>query len=625
MDQKYFNDAIIGNKEILASFTKTGELLRLYYPTRDNKQYIDYFKTGVKINDSMLIYTHDDVNNTYKQKYIEDTNVLETEIKNTYFNLKIVQTDFVSINKNMLIKRYSFKNENEMNLDVKFLIHSKLHSGEANYVSAKIIENGIMQYTQNDAFYITSVKDKLFSHQLNDCKSNIYTGVISDKDYIGMSSDSAICYNIGTLKPKEKKNIDIVIYIEKDAKENNSKLSKIKKLDTVKEQVQTISYWKKYFKMHNTINLPEPKNSYDEKLHKIYKRSIMLFPLLTNEKTGGMIAAVEIDEQRTKSGRYSYCWPRDAVFMTKALDILKMNEEVDKFYKVFCKNTQSLNGMWEQRFYTDGKLAPSWGYQIDETASVVYGVYNHYKIIKDKKFLKDTLTMCEKAVKFLKKYTEDVLENKNKIHVSYDLWEMCEGVHLYSMASIFAAFESMEKIYEKLYSEYEENRIKQEKIRKEQKELAENKVKIKEYIIKNMYDEKRNTFVRNISDKRMDISIIGAVTPFKIFTPKEKKIENTVQNIDLTLRTYTGGYKRFEQDSYMNGNPWTIATLWMIMYHIEKGERNKAIELLNYVVKSATEHGLLAEQINNQTISPAWVIGLGWAHAMFIQIIKQLY
>ena len=53
------------------------------------------------------------------------------------------------------------------------------------------------------------------------------------------------------------------------------------------------------------------------------------------------------------------------------------------------------------------------------------------------------------------------------MHVSYDLWEMCEGTHLYSLAAIYAAFETMEKIYDKIYDDYEENRIKQEKIRKE--------------------------------------------------------------------------------------------------------------------------------------------------------------
>ena len=621
MKTKYFNDAIIGNKDMLVSLSKTGELLRLYYPMRDNKQYIDFFETGVKINDSMLIYTNNDVNNEYNQKYIEDTNVLETDILNTYFKLRIVQTDFVSINENVLIRRYVFKNESDIELDTKFLIHSKLHSGENQLVSAKILERGMAQYTSEDCFNIVSIKEKISSHQINDCERNIYTGIIKDKDYIGMSADSAICYDIGKLAPGQKKNLDIVIYVDNQIKENN----KIQKIDTIKEQANTISYWKKYYKAHNTIKLPEPKNKLDEKLHQIYKRSIMLFPLLINEKTGAMVAAVEVDEKREKSGRYNYCWPRDAVFITESLDILGMKDEVEKFYKVFCKNTQSSNGMWEQRFYVDGSLAPSWGYQIDETASVVYGVYKHYQYTKNKKFLKETLTMCEKAIKYLKKYTEDIVEEKNKMHVSYDLWEMCEGTHLYSLAAIYAAFETMEKIYDKIYDDYEENRIKQEKIRKERKEYQELKLKIKNYIAEKLYDKERKTYVRNTQDKKLDISIIGAVTPFKLYTPKEKKITNTIENIDLSLRTYTGGYKRFEEDNYMNGNPWTIATLWMAEYHIQKGERNKAIEELNYVVKSANQHGLLPEQVNNEKMEPAWVIGLGWAHAMFIQTIKKLY
>ena len=40
--------------------------------------------------------------------------------------------------------------------------------------------------------------------------------------------------------------------------------------------------------------------------------------------------------------------------------------------------------------------------------------------------------------------------NGHKYHVSYDLWEMCEGVHLYSLASIYSAFDCMLKIYDNL-------------------------------------------------------------------------------------------------------------------------------------------------------------------------------
>ena len=77
--EKYFNDAIIGNRNILASYTRKGELLRLFYPNTDNRQFIDFYYTGIKVNDSGLIYLHQDINNTYEQHYIEDTNILVTD------------------------------------------------------------------------------------------------------------------------------------------------------------------------------------------------------------------------------------------------------------------------------------------------------------------------------------------------------------------------------------------------------------------------------------------------------------------------------------------------------------------------------------------------------------------
>ena len=89
----------------------------------------------------------------------------------------------------------------------------------------------------------------------------------------------------------------------------------------------------------------------------------------------------------------------------------------------------------------------------------------------------------------------------------------------------------------------------------------------------------------------------------------------------MTLRTYTGGYLRFEQDHYCGGNnPWPIATLWMGMYYLEAGEKQKAKECLKYVVNTANQHGFLAEQVDNQTMQPTWVNALAWSHAMFVSL-----
>ena len=628
--EKYLNEAIIGNQKMLATFSGKGEMLRLSYPSRDNRQYLNYFHTGVKINDSGMIYLHEDINNTYLQYYDTDTNILNTEITNTYFNFKILQTDFASMKEDILIKRYTFINEGNIDLNINFLIHSELLSDQNNFVGGMKINNGMIQYAHDFTVATFSKTYSVFSHQINGTNNNISSGMIQDKDYIGMSKDSSVSYDIGTVKPGEKKEIEICIYIDENKKTMQAvedEIERIRKIDLNKEYINVKSYWRKYVKEHNSIEFKEPSNSYEEKIQAIYIRSILLFPLLTNETTGGIIAAPEIDENLTQCGRYAYCWPRDAVFITRALDILKMNKEAEKFYSTFCKMTQSKNGRWEQRFYTDGKLAPCWGYQIDETASVVYGVYNHYEYTKNEEFLKNNLHMCEKAIEFLKKYTRDLIDNTGIYHVSYDLWEMYEGVHLYSLSAIFSAFDSMIKIYNVLgknTSDFENNRLKDEKVNKSINEMSKLQLEIKNYINENLYDENRKSYVRNTNDKRMDISILGSIIPFNVFSPKEKKILNTIENINLTIRTYTGGYQRFEYDHYRNGAPWPIANLWMTLYYLEIGEKKKAKETFDFVLKTSGKHSLLGEQIDNETLKPNWVIGLGWSHAMFIIVLEKL-
>ena len=628
---KYLNEAIIGNSRILATFSYKGEMLRLSYPNCDNRQYLNYFHTGVKVNDSNIIYLHDDINNTYLQYYDVDTNILNTEITNTYFNLKIVQTDFVSIKEDILIKKYSFINESHIEQNINFLIHSELLSDQNNFVSGMELDNGMVQFAHDFSVATFAKSDKLLSCQINNSQSNIATGIIGGKDYIGMSKDSSISFDIGLIHPGERKDIEICIYIDEKKKTMNEfidEVERIKKIDLNKEYNDVKAYWRKYVKEHDGLKIGEPQSSYDEKIIQIYKRSILLFPLLTNFETGGIIAAAEVDENLTQCGRYAYCWPRDAVFMTKALDILKMNDISDKFYNKFCKMTQSKNGMWEQRFYTDGKLAPSWGYQVDETASVVYGVYNHYEYTSNEEFLKDNLHMCELAITFLKKYVKDIFEQTNRYKVSYDIWEENDkGVHFYSLASIIAAFESMKKIYKVLgknVSDFENNRLKDEKINKNINEITELQVEIKKYIEDNLYDENRKSYVRNTEDRRMDISLLGAVYPFNIYSPKEKRILNTVDNINLTLRTFTGGYQRYEFDNYRKGSPWPISNLWMTLYYLELGEKKKAKETFDFVLNTIGKHSLLGEQIDNSTLKPNWVIGLGWSHAMFIIVLEKL-
>ena len=108
----------------------------------------------------------------------------------------------------------------------------------------------------------------------------------------------------------------------------------------------------------------------------------------------------------------------------------------------------------------------------------------------------------------------------------------------------------------------------------------------------------------------------------KIVTEQLQK--NTIEKINLTIRTYRGGYLRYEGDNYIGGNTWVIANLWMAEYHIKDKNVEEARKCFEFVIKSCSELGFLGEQVDNKEMKPAWVIGLGWSHAMFINVLKKL-
>ena len=650
MKKNYYNDAFIGNENITASFSKYGELLRLYYPLPDYRQYSDFFHVGVKINDANLMFLHNDVNNKYKQYYTPDTNILNTEIDNGYFNLHVLQTDCVMLNKDVMIKKYVFTNNNTIDLNVEFLADSKVVSSFNNMAGGMVLDNALIQYSHNFTCAIFS-NSKVLAHQLNNCERNITSGTLSDKDYIGMSSESAVSYDIGKIKPGESKEFSLIMYMKYEETNINNVEEEVKKLRkiSVNREINKIKdYWKKFLQKHDTLNIKMDGSTFSKKLMNIYKRTILYMPLLINNKTGAITASLEVDEERDKSGRYAYCWPRDAVMIYSGLDNLNFLTYSKKLYQTFLKNTQSKNGMWEQRFYSDGRLAPCWGYQIDETAIVVWGLLQHYKKEfkltgkKNTTFLKSNLKMVEKACDFLEKYINYIagIEEKEDLvrielekdykykerdeiykHPSYDLWEMNEGVHLYSLSAIYGAFNSMIEIYNELSETFAKNRLKQDDIILKKARYENLMREIKNYIMENLYDKHKKVLVRNTNDRLTDISIMGAIVPFEVFEPKEKVVRNTVEQINLTLRTYTGGYLRFQNDTYIGGNiPWIISTAWMGMYYKKIKDYKTADECMKFIVNSATDLGLLAEQANIDQ-NERWVIGLGWSHAMFINLL----
>lgn len=173
-----------------------------------------------------------------------------------------------------------------------------------NLCGTRVIENGMVQYSKEYNMSILSNDLKLNSHKIHGTDEAIESGILYDKDYIGMSNNAAVSFDVGILNPKEQKEFSILIYMcdnnEKSSLQDvQDKIQGLKKLDIKKELQDTKQYWKKFTKLHTVYELKND-SSYREKINNIYKRTILLYPLLSNTETGGIAAAMEVDEDFKK-------------------------------------------------------------------------------------------------------------------------------------------------------------------------------------------------------------------------------------------------------------------------------------------------------------------------------------
>ena len=226
----------------------------------------------------------------------------------------------------MLIRTFKVKNNSKNDLNISLLAYSKLLTN-INNDSCGLVKNDTLVQYNHDYAVCTFAKEALDSYQINGVDSSFPSGNIGGKDYVGMSPESGIKYNLESFKPGEEKTINICILVNDNSKKNllsdlDNEIIRIRKKDIKKELEKTEKYWKKYLKEHDKLNLNKNSNI-SQKVKSLYNRTILLFPLIVNSEVGGISAGIETDEYKTKCGRYSYCWPRDGAFITRAFDLMK--------------------------------------------------------------------------------------------------------------------------------------------------------------------------------------------------------------------------------------------------------------------------------------------------------------
>jgi len=295
---------------------------------------------------------------------------------------------------------------------------------------------------------------------------------------------------------------------------------------------------------------------------------------------------------------------------------------------------QAPEGLWLQRYWTDGSLAPSWGlHQVDETGMVVFAYEAAWRELGDPALDRELWPSARAAADFLCNFLD---EETGLPLPSVDLWEQTDGQHSYSAAATFGGLvaaaamasrhepglveryrETAERvragIEEHLWSE-EHGRYLRSRWVGRSDELGETPPRIFDRPLR--YPTRA---VRSVDreDARVDSSLLGLSWPFRAVDPDSPRMRATVEAVARELQLEDGGVLRHEDDDYAGGNPWLISTLWLGLAERQAGSENGLDEAIAYALARQTQLGLLPEQVTRDG-DPAWVVPLGWSHAMLI-------
>jgi GH15 family glucan-1,4-alpha-glucosidase len=230
-------------------------------------------------------------------------------------------------------------------------------------------------------------------------------------------------------------------------------------------------------------------------LVRLYKHSLLILRTQIDD-AGGILAANDADVEHFYNDTYSYMWPRDGALVANALSHAGYSEVTSAFYQ-FCSSVLTPDGYllhkynpdrswgssWEAWIDKDGK--PQLPIQEDETALVLYSLWQHYNHFHDVEFVAPHYhALVTPAADFLVNYRDRTTKLPD---ASFDLWEERRGILTYTTAAVYAGLEAASQFALLFGEEHHAARYRQ---------AAE---EIKEAALRYLWDEERGHFLRMIT------------------------------------------------------------------------------------------------------------------------------
>lgn len=332
----------------------------------------------------------------------------------------------------------------------------------------------------------------------------------------------------------------------------------------------------------------------------LYRRSLLALELLSDRDTGAVIAAPELDPEFEHSGGYGFVWGRDLAFIVLAF-LAAGRDDLARRALRWLPTAQEPEGLWLQRHWTDGSLAPSWcRHQLDETGAILFAYEAAWRQLRDKALDADLWPSAKRAAEFLL----GTIEGDGLPVATADLWEEREGRHAFTAAAVYGglrAAAAMSRRHEQaLAGGYEA--------------AAE---LVRAAIERELWSDFHGRYLRSLADPTLDVSLLGLAWPFAAVDTGGERMRSTIAALQAELGCDAGSLRRYAGDTYAGGNRWVLAALWLGLWHRQVGEAAGLERALEYALSAQTKLGLLPEQVTENG-DPAWVVPLAWSHAMLL-------
>jgi glucoamylase len=339
-------------------------------------------------------------------------------------------------------------------------------------------------------------------------------------------------------------------------------------------------------------------------LERLYERSLLVFDTLADRATGAVIAAPELDPDCLHSGGYGFVWARDLAFLVLAGLAAGRGDLVEGALR-WLPQAQEASGLWLQRHWTDGSLAPSWNdHQIDETGAVLFAYEAAWRELRDDALDATLWPSTRTAADFLL----GAIEGQGIPCETADLWEERDGCHAYTAAAIVGGLRAASSAARR----HEPERVESYGVAAERLAAA---------IDRCFWSDEHGRYLRTLGDPTVDVSLLGLAWPFAAVDPYGARMRATAAAVERALGRPGGGILRYEGDTYAGGNPWVLGALWLGLYRRQVGDVEGHARSLDYARRVATPLQLLPEQVTDDG-APAWVVPLAWSHAMLVLAVR---